>query len=109
MSSGGAISAYMCIEIKNLVSLKRIPLIILNTSLIQELLVFVSPVGAVVVRRLIADVLRGWVKVFVIHREGSIARLPTEAFVIAFVQGLDPLATVCLDVFHKVGQGDGLG
>jgi len=61
------------------------------------------------VRRLVADVLRGLVKISVIHREGSIARLPAEAFVIAFVQGLDPLATVCLDVFYEVGQSDGLG
>ncbi len=61
------------------------------------------------VLRLVADVLRGLVKISVIHREGSIARLPAESFVIAFVQGLDPLATVCLDALYEVGQGDGLG
>ena len=91
------------------IRLKRPPLVILNTSLIQELLVFVSPVGAVVVCCLVADVLCGLVKISVIHREGSIARLPAEAFVVAFVQGLDPLATVCLDVLYEVGKGDGLG
>ena len=107
MSSGGATSAYKSNAIS--IRLKRPPLIILNTSLIQELLVFVYPVSAVVMCRLVADVLRGLVKISVIHREGSIARLTAEAFVIAFVQGLDPLATVCLDVFYEVGQGDGLG
>ena len=106
MSSGGATSAYKSNAIS--IRLKRPLLIILNTSLIQELFVFISPVGAIVMCCLVADVLRGLVKVFVIHREGSIARLPAEAFVVAFVQGLDPLATVCLDVFYEVGQGDGL-
>ena len=91
------------------IRLKRPPFIVLNTSLIQEMLVFVSPVGAVVVLRLVADVLRNSVYTSVIHREGSIACLPAEAFVILFVQGLDPLAAVGLDALHEVGQGDGLG
>ena len=91
------------------IRLKRPPLVILNASLVQEPLVFVSPVGAVVVHRLSADVLRSLVKVSVIHRESSIACLPAEAFVILFVQGLDPLAAVGLDALHEIGQGDGLG
>ena len=91
------------------IRLKRPPFIVLNTSLIQEMLVFVSPVGAVVVLRLVADVLRNSVYTSVIHREGSIACLPAEAFVILFVQGLDPLAAVCLDALHEVGHGDALG
>ena len=91
------------------IRLKRPPLVILNASLIQELLVFVSPVGAVVVLRLVADILRNSVQTSIIHREGSIARLPAEAFVLLFVQGLDPLAAVCLDALHEVGQSDGLG
>ena len=91
------------------IRLKRPPLIILNASLVQELFVFVSPVGAVVVFRLGADILRNPVYTSVIHREGSIACLPAEAFVILFVQGLDPLAAVGLDALHEVGQGDGLG
>ena len=61
------------------------------------------------VLRLVADVLCGLVKISVIHREGSIARLPVETLVILFIQGLDPLAAVCLDAFHEIGQGDGLG
>ena len=109
MLSGGGTSAYMSIETKNLVGLKRPLLIILNPSFIQELLVFVSPVGAVVVLRLGADILRNPVYTSVIHREGSVACLPAEAFVILFVQGLDPLAAVCLDALHEVGHGDGLG
>ena len=56
-----------------------------------------------------ADILRNSVYTSVIHREGSIACLPAEAFVILFVQGLDPLAAVSLDAFHEVGQGNGLG
>lgn len=91
------------------IRLKRPPLVIFNASLVQELLVFVSPVGAVVVLRLGADILRNPVYTSIIYREGSIARLPAEAFVILFVQGLDPLAAVCLDALHEVGQGDGLG
>lgn len=91
------------------IRLKRPPLIILNPSLVQELFVFVSPVGAVVVLRLGADILRNSVYTSVIHRESSIACLPAEAFVILFVQGLDPLAAVGLDALHEVGQGDGLG
>ena len=91
------------------IRLKRPPLVILNASLVQELLVFVSPVGAVVVLRLGADILRNSVYTSVIHREGAIACLPTEAFIILFIQGLDPLAAVCLDSLHEVGQGDGLG
>ena len=91
------------------IRLKRPPLIILNPRLIQELLVFVSPICAVMVLRLVADVLCGLVKISVIHREGSIARLPVETLVILFIQGLDPLAAVCLDAFHEIGQGDGLG
>ena len=103
----GAASAYKSDAIS--IRLKRPPLIILNARFIQKLLVFISPVCAVMVRRLVADVIRSLVKISVIHREGSIARLPAEAFVIAFVQGLDPLATVCLDVLYEVGKGDGLG
>ena len=91
------------------IRLKRPPLVILNPSLVQELLVFVSPVGAVVVLRLGADILRNSVYTSVIHRESTIACLPAEAFVILFVQGLDPLAAVGLDALHEVGQGDGLG
>lgn len=56
-----------------------------------------------------ADVLRGLVKVSVIHREGSVASLPAEAFVIAFVQSLDPLTAIGLDAFHEIGKGDGFG
>lgn len=91
------------------IRLKRPPLVILNPSLVQELLVFVSPVGAVVVFCLGADILRNPVYTSVIHRENTIACLPAEAFVILFVQGLDPLAAVCLDALHEVGHGDGLG
>ena len=91
------------------IRLKRPPLVILNPSLVQELLVFVSPVGSVVMLRLGADILRNPVCTSVIHREGSIACLPAEAFVILFIQGLDPLAAVGLDPLHEVGQGDGLG
>ena len=92
-----------------LIRLKRIPHIILNACLVQEVFVFVSPVRAVVMLRLVADILRNPVYTSVIHREGSIACLPAEAFVILFVQGLDPLAAVGLDALHEVGQGDGLG
>ena len=92
-----------------LIRLKRPPLVILNASLIQEMLVFISPVGAVVVRRLVADVMNHIVKGVVAYRESAIACLPAEAFVILFVQGLDPLAAVGLDSLHEVGQGDGLG
>ena len=88
---------------------KRPPIVILNPSLIQELLVFVSPVGAVVVCRLVADVSNHIVKGVVAYGESTIARLPAEAFVILFVQGLDPLAAVGLDALHEVGQGDALG
>ena len=91
------------------IRLKRPPFIVLNTSLVQELLVFVSPVGAVVMLRLGADILRNPVYTSVIHREGSIARLPAETFIIAFVQSLDPLAAVGLDALHEVGQGNALG
>ena len=91
------------------IRLKRPPLIIFNPSFVQEVLVFVSPVGAVVVLRLGADIIRNSVYTSVIHREGPIARLPAEAFVILFVQGLDPLVAVGLDALHEVGQGDGLG
>ena len=91
------------------IRLKRPPLVILNPSLVQELFVFVSPVGAVVVLRLGADILRNSVYTSVIHREGPIACLPAEALVILFVQCLDPLAAVGLDPLHEVGQGDGLG
>ena len=91
------------------IRLKRPPFVIFNASLVQELLVFVSPVGAVVMLSLVADILCNPVYTSVIHREGSIACLPAEAFVILFVQGLDPLAAVCLDALHEVGQGDGLG
>lgn len=91
------------------IRLKRPPFVILNPSLVQKVFVFISPVGAVVVCRLGADILRNSVYTSVIHREGSIACLPAEAFVILFVQGLDPLAAVGLDALHEVGQGDGLG
>ena len=91
------------------IRLKRPPLVILNASLIQEMLVFISPVGAVVVRRLVADVMNHIVKGVVAYRESAIACLPAEAFVILFVQGLDPLAAVGLDALHEVGHGDGLG
>lgn len=56
-----------------------------------------------------ADIMRNLVYTSVIHREGFVACLPAEAFVILFVQGLDPLAAVGLDALHEVGQGDGLG
>ena len=92
-----------------LIRLKRPPLVILNAGLVQELLVFVSPVGAVVVCRLVADVSNLIVKGVVAYRESAIACLPAEAFVILFVQGLDPLAAICLDALHEVGHGDGLG
>ena len=85
------------------IRLKRPPLVILNASLIQELLVFISPVGAVVVHRLVANVMNHIVKGVVAYRESAIACLPAEAFVILFVQGLDPLAAVCLNPFHEVG------
>ena len=91
------------------IRLKRPPLIILNTRLVQEVLVFVYPVRAVMMLRLRSDVMDHVVKGIVAHREGPIACLPAEAFVILFVQGLDPLAAVCLDALHEVGQGDGLG
>ena len=91
------------------IRLKRPALVIFNASLVQELHVFVSPVGAVVVLRLGADIMRNSVYTSVIHREGSIARLPAETLVILFIQGLDPLAAVGLDALHEVGQGDGLG
>lgn len=91
------------------IRLKRPLLIILNPSLVQKVFVFISPVGAVVVLRLGADILRNPVYTSVIHREGSVACLPAEAFVILFVQGLDPLAAIRLDSLHEVGQGDGLG
>ena len=91
------------------IRLKCPRLVILNASLIQEMLVFISPVGAVVVRRLVADVMNHIVKGVVAYRESAIACLPAEAFVILFVQGLDPLAAVGLDPLHEVGQGDGLG
>ena len=91
------------------IRLKRPPLVILNASFVQELLVLVSPVGAVVVCRLVADVSNHIVKGIVAYGESTIARLPAEAFVILFVQGLDPLAAVGLDALHEVGQGDGLG
>lgn len=91
------------------IRLKRLPLVILNACLVQELLVFVSPVGAVMVFRLGADILRNPVYTSVIHRESTIACLPAETLVILFVQGLDPLAAVGLDALHEVGEGDGLG
>ena len=91
------------------IRLKRPPFIILNACLIKELLVFVSPVGAMVVRRLVADVMNHIVKGVVAYRESAIACLPAEAFVILFVQGLDPLTAVGLDPLHEVGQGDGFG
>lgn len=56
-----------------------------------------------------ADILRNSVYTSVIQRESTVACLPAEAFVILFVQGLDPLAAVGLDALHEVGQGDGLG
>ena len=91
------------------IRLKRPPLIILNASFIEEPLVFVSPVGAVVVLRLRSDVMDYIVKGVVAYGESTIARLPAETIVILFVQGLDPLAAVGLDALHEVGQGDGLG
>ena len=91
------------------IRLKRPSLVILHACLVQELLVFASPVGAVVVCRLVADVSNLIVKGVVAYRKGSIACLPAEAFVILFVQGLDPLAAVGLDALHEVGQGDGFG
>ena len=84
------------------IRLKRPSLVILNASLIQELFVFVSPVSAVVVRRLVADVSNHIVKSIVAYGESAVACLPAEAFVILFVQGLDPLAAVCLDPLHEV-------
>ena len=62
-----------------------------------------------VVFRLVADVLRGLVKMSVIHREGTVAFLPCEAFVILLVQSLDPFAAVCFDISHEVNQSDGFG
>ena len=91
------------------IRLKRPPLVILNASLVKEVLVFVSPVGAVVVRCLVTNVMNHVVKGVVAYRESAIACLPAEAFVILFVQGFDPLAAVCLDVLHEVGKGYGLG
>ena len=85
------------------IRLKRPPLVILNASLVKEVLVFVSPVGAVVVRCLVTNVMNHVVKGVVAYRESAIACLPAEAFVILFVQGLDPLAAVCLNPFHEVG------
>ena len=58
---------------------------------------------------MVADVSNHIVKGVVAYGESTIARLPAEAFVILFVQGLDPLAAVGLDPLHEVGQGDGLG
>ncbi len=91
------------------IRLKRPPLIILNASFIEEPLVFVSPVGAVVVLRLRSDVMDYIVKGVVAYGESAIACLPAETLVILFIQGLDPLAAVGLDALHEVGQGDGLG
>lgn len=91
------------------IRLKSIPLVILNTCIIEESLVFLAPFRAVVVLGLVADVLRGLVKVPVINGEGTVARLPSEALVVAFVQGLDPLAAVGFDILDELGQGDGLG
>ena len=54
------------------------------------------------VRRLVADVMSGWVKMSVIDRESTVAFLPSKAIVILLVQRLDPLAAVSLDVFHEV-------
>lgn len=85
------------------IRLKRPPLVILNPSLIQEPLVFISPVGAVVVLRLRSDVMDYIVKGVVANGESAIARLPAEALVILFIQGLDPLAAVGLDALHEVG------
>lgn len=62
-----------------------------------------------VVRRLVADVLRGLVKMSVIHRESTIAFLPCEAFIILFVQRLDPFAAVGLDVSNEINQCYGFG
>ena len=58
---------------------------------------------------MVADVSNHIVKGIVAYRESAVACLPAEAFVILFVQGLDPLAAVCLDALHEFGQGDGLG
>ena len=58
---------------------------------------------------MVADVLNHIVKGVVAYGESTIACLPAEAFVILFVQGLDPLAAIRLDSLHEVGQGDGLG
>ena len=55
------------------------------------------------------DVMNHIVKGIVAYRESTVACLPAETFVILFVQGLDPLAAVCLDALYEVGQGDGLG
>ena len=85
------------------IRLKRPPLVILNASLVKEVLVFISPVGAVVVHRLVANVMNHIVKGVVAYRESAIACLPAEAFVILFVQGLDRLAAVGLNPFHEVG------
>ena len=85
------------------IRLKRPPLIIFHSSLIQEPLVFISPVGAVVVLRLRSDVMDYIVKGVVAYGESTIACLPAEALVILFIQGLDPLAAVGLDALHEVG------
>lgn len=100
MSSGGATSAYKSDAIS--IRLKRKPLIILNARFVQKLLVFLTPFRAMMVRRLVTDVLRGLVKMSVIDREGTVAFLPGKAFIILLVQSLDPLATVGFDVSHEV-------
>lgn len=56
-----------------------------------------------------SDVICGLVKMPVIHRESAIAPLPVEAFVVALIQGLDPLAAMGLDVLDELGEGHGFG
>ena len=91
------------------ICLKRPPLVILNASLIQERPVFVFPVSAMMVFRLVSDIVCGLIQVPVIDRECAIAPLPGEAFVILLVQRLDPLAAISLDVLNEFGDGDGFG
>ena len=58
--------------------------------------------------RLVADVIRGLVKISVVDGEGTVASLPGKAIIILFVQSLNPFAAVGLDVSHEIDQCDGL-
>lgn len=54
------------------------------------------------VLRLSADVMDYIVKSVVAYGESTISFLPAEAFIILFVQGLDPFAAVGFDVLHEL-------